>query len=180
MEICIQAFDGTHDADDALKSVLAAEAEQNPWLHQVAVVRRPVIGKISISATYDDEPSEVKQGDLASDIEEAGAMTGYLIGSLVGPLHAEMTALEASSQARALGGALEDKLLHVDDIKRFLPRGTSALVLVARSDINDRFVDVFDAWSPNVVRRDIAEEIEERLHAFEQRAHAYQQQQASP
>lgn len=170
MEICILKFSGTHDADHALQEVLDAQADRQPWLHEVGVVRRPLIGRISISATYEDDSTEVKQGDLAGDVEAAGAMTGYLIGSLVGPLHAEMAALEGSMQARGLGDALEDKLLHVDDIKQVLPRGSSALVLVASPEVNDQFFEMFKERSPQVIRRDVAEEVARRLHALEERA----------
>jgi uncharacterized membrane protein len=176
MEICILKFSGTHDADTALKDVIDAQADEHPWLHEVGVVRRPLIGRISIRATYDDDSSEVKQGELASDIETAGAMTGYLIGSLVGPLHAEMAAMEGANRAGALGDAVEDELLHVDDIKQVLPRGSSALVLVAAPDVNEELIDMFSMWSPEVIRRDVAEAIEQRLRTLEQRAHTAQQQ----
>src|SRR5262245_22798520 len=98
MEICILKFTDTSAADEALKSVLDAEGSRNPWLHEVGVVRRPLLGKISIRATFadDEEPTEVKQGDLASQAADAGAMTGYLIGSMVGPLHADMAAMEGA------------------------------------------------------------------------------------
>jgi uncharacterized membrane protein len=176
MELCILKFSGTHDADRAVQDVLEAQADGQPWLHEVGVVRRPLIGKISISATYEDDSTDVKQGEIASDVEDAGAMTGYLIGSLVGPLHAEMAALEGSMQARGLGEALEDKLLHVDDIKQVLPRGSSALVLVASPEINDQLVETFKEWSPEVIRRDVAEEVAQRLHALEQRTRTMQQE----
>src|SRR6266496_3136397 len=101
MEICILKFSGTHDADDALNQVVNAEADRHPWMHEVGVVRRPLVGRISIRATFaDDQATEVRQGDLASEITDVGSMTGYLIGSLVGPLHAEMAALEGAARAR--------------------------------------------------------------------------------
>jgi uncharacterized membrane protein len=179
MELCILKFSGTHDADRTFQEILGAEADRHPWLHEVGVVRRPLIGRISISATYEDDPTEVKQGEVASDVENAGAMTGYLIGSLVGPLHAEMAALEGSIRARGLGDALEDKLLHVDDIKQVLPRGSSALVLVASPEINDQLVEMLAPWSPEVIRRDVAEEVARRLHVLEERARTMQQEASS-
>jgi uncharacterized membrane protein len=177
MGVCILKFSGTHDAENALKEVVDAQADRSPWLHQVGVVRRPLIGKISISATYDDDQAvEVKQGGLASTAGDAGAMTGYLIGSLVGPLHAEMAALEGTMRAESAAGALENKLMRVDDIKQVLPRGFSALVLVATREINDQMVEMFASYAPQVIRRDVADEVERRLRTFEQRARARQQQ----
>jgi uncharacterized membrane protein len=178
MEICILRFSDTHDAEDALKEVIDAKADRYPWLHQVGAVKRPLLGKISISATY-DEPTEVRQGDLASRVEDAGALTGYLIGSLVGPLHAEMAAFEGAMRGGAAGDTLEGKLMRIDDIKRVLPRDSSALVLIATREINDQFVDLFQGWAPQVIRRDVSDEIERRLHDFERNARGAVKQ-ASP
>jgi hypothetical protein len=48
MELCILKFDGSNTADDALKQVADAEADRSPWLHEVGVVKRPLLGRISI------------------------------------------------------------------------------------------------------------------------------------
>jgi uncharacterized membrane protein len=66
--------------------------------------------------------------------------------------------------------------MRVDDIKQVLPRGSSALVLIATPEINDQMVEMFAPYAPQVVRRDVAEEVEQRLRTFEQRARAAQQQ----
>lgn len=63
---------------------------------------------------------------------------------------------------------------------RVLPRGSSALVLVATPDVNDQLVRLFEAWSPEVIRRDVAEEVAQRLHALQRKVLAAQQQQVSP
>src|SRR5262249_41177509 len=132
MEICILKFAETDDADTALKEVIDANADRYPWLHEAGVVKRPLLGRISIRATFtDDQAIEIKQGDLSSAAADAGAMTGYLVGSLVGPLHAEMAALEAGGRASSATKTLEGKLMRVDDIKEILPRGSSAIVLIA-------------------------------------------------
>jgi uncharacterized membrane protein len=177
MEVCILKFGGKNEAEKALKEVTDAEADRHAWLHEVGVVKRPLLGKISISATYDDEQrTDVRQGDLEAQVESVGAMTGYLIGSLVGPLHAEMAALEGGARAASAGQALEDKLMRIDDIKQVLPRDSSALVLIATPDINDQFVDLFKRFTPQVIRRDVSEEIERRLHKFEEKARAAEAQ----
>jgi hypothetical protein len=108
-------------------------------------------------------------GDIAGRISDAGGMTGYLIGSLVGPMHADMVLLEGEFGAHHTGRAVEKQPLHTDEVKDLLPRGSSALVLVARPDINDRFVQMFSSWSPEVVRRDIVPETQQRLEAFARR-----------
>jgi uncharacterized membrane protein len=170
MEVCILRFDGADGADDALKQVINAQADRNPWLHDVGVVKRPLLGRISIRATFTDEqPVEVKQGDVAKKIAEAGSMTGYALGSLVGPLHAEMAAMESESRATIEGVKLEKQLLRIDQIKSVLPRGSSALVLITTPDINDQFVGFFSQYSPEVIRRDVAQEVQKRLETFQQK-----------
>jgi len=180
MEMTILKFSNTHDADSALERALAAEGDRKPWLHDVAVVRRPLIGKISIRVTFEDgdKPIEIKRGDLASEGLDAGAMTGYLVGSLIGPLHADMAAMEGATRGRAAGKELGDKLMFVDEIKQVLPRGSSALVLVATPEVNDQLVQVFASDSPEIIRRDLAREVEQRLHTFEEKVRQSQAAQA--
>jgi len=170
MEACVLKFKGTNDADQALEEVVDAQADRNPWLHEVGVVRRPRLGRISIRATFtDDQDTEVKQGDIAGRIADMGGMTGHLIGSLVGPLHADMAMLEGELRAQRAGEALEKKLLRIDEIKNALPRGSSALVLIAAPEINEQLVNLFAKWSPEVTRRDVAQEVQKRLETFERK-----------
>jgi uncharacterized membrane protein len=170
MEVCILKFKSTDGADDALKEVVNAQADRNPWLHEVGVVRRPLLGRISIRATFtDDQATEVREGDIAARVANAGSMTGYAIGSLVGPLHADMAMMEGELRAQQAGKALEKQLLRTDEIKSALPRGSSALVLIAEPDINDQLVKLFANWSPEVIRRDVAQEVQKRLETFERK-----------
>ncbi len=177
MEICILTFNSKNEAENTLKEITGGNAGRFPWLHQVGVVKRPLLGKISITATYDDDqPTEIRQGDIASSVEDAGALTGYLIGSLVGPLHAQMAALEGGMRGATAGDALEGKLMQIDDVKRVLPRDSSALVLIAAPETNDQFVQLFQKRAAQVIRRDMSEEIERRLHDFERNARSAVQQ----
>ncbi len=170
MEVCILKFDGSSTADDAVKQIANAEGDRNPWLHEVGVVKRPLLGRISIRATFaDDRTAELREGDIRSAVAEDGSMTGYLVGSLVGPLHAEMAATEGAARGRAVGKSLEKALAPFDEIKRNLRRDSSALVLVATPAVNDRMVELFAAWSPEVIRKDVAQEMERRLENFRQK-----------
>ena len=169
MEVCILKFGSADGADDALKEVVNAQGDRNPWLYDVGVVRRPLLGRMSIRATFTDEPPAVREGDVKAKFADAGAMTGYLVGSLAGPLHADIAAMEGRGQGAGVGKAVEKQLLRTDEIKRNIPRDSSALVLVAPSEVNDRMVQLFTAYSPEVIRKDVAQEIEQRLEAFRQK-----------
>jgi len=169
MEVCILKFGSADGADDALKEVVNAQGDRNPWLYDVGVVRRPLLGRMSIRATFTDEPPAVREGDVKAKFADAGAMTGYLVGSLAGPLHADLAAIEGRGQGAGVGKAVEKQLLRTDEIKRNIPRDSSALVLVAPSEVNDRMVQLFASYSPEVIRKDVAQEIEQRLEAFRQK-----------
>src|SRR5262249_18494475 len=149
MEVCVLKFSSADGADDALKEVVNAEGDRNPWLYDVGVLRRPLLGRMSIRATFADEPAaKLREGDVRAKFADAGAMTGYLVGSLAGPLHADLAALEGRGQGAGVGEAVEKQLLRIDEIKRNLPRDSSALVLVAPSEVNDQMVQLFAAYSP--------------------------------
>jgi len=169
MEVCILKFSSADGADDALKEVVNAEGDRNPWLYDVGVVRRPLLGKMSIRATYADEAPKLKEGDVKAKFADAGAMTGYLVGSLAGPLHADIAAMEGRGQGAGVGKAVEKQLLRIDEVKGNLPRDSSALVLVAPPEVNDRMVQLFTAYSPEVIRRDVAQEVVQRLETFQQK-----------
>ncbi len=170
MEVCILKFGSADGADDALKQVVNAEGDRNPWLYDVGVVRRPLLGRMSIRATFADEPAaKLREGDVRAKFADAGSMTGYLVGSLAGPLHADLAAMEGRGQGAGVGKAVEKQLLRTDEIKRNLPRDSSALVLVAPPELNDRMVQLFVAYSPEVIRKDVAQEVEQRLETFGQK-----------
>ena len=169
MEVCILKFGSADGADDALKEVVNAQGDRNPWLYDVGVVRRPLLGRMSIRATFADEPPALREGDVKAKFADAGSMTGYLVGSLAGPLHAELAALEGRGQGAGVGKAVEKVLMRTDEIKKNLPRDSSALVLVALPEINDRMVQLFATYSPEVVRKDVAQEMVQNLEAFRQK-----------
>jgi len=168
MEVCILKFGSADGADDALKQVINAEGDRNPWLYDVGVVRRPLLGRMSIRATFADE-APTKEGDVKAKFADAGAMTGYLVGSLAGPLHADLAALEGRGQGAGVGKAVEKQLLRIDEVKGNLPRDSSALVLVAPPEVNDRMVQLFVSYSPEVIRKDVAQEVVKSLEAFRQK-----------
>ena len=180
MEVCILKFGSADGADDALKSVINAEGDRNPWLYDVGVVRRPLLGRMSIRATFLDEPAaQLKEGDVKAKFADAGSMTGYLVGSLAGPLHADLAALEGRGQGAGVGKAVEKQLLRIDEVKRNLPRDSSALVLAAPPEVNDRMVQLFVSYSPEVIRKDVAQEVVKNLEAFRQKTMQDIAQQAS-
>jgi hypothetical protein len=170
MEIGILKFDGTHSADDALKEVFDAEADRRPWLHEVGVVSRPILGRLTIRASYPEGKEGVyREGDLARKAGGYGAYTGYLLGALAGPFQQALFSLSASEAAEERASAAENRLFHIDELKELLPRASSALLLVAEPKIIDEMTESFSSYDPQVIRRDVAEELRGRLQALRDR-----------
>jgi uncharacterized membrane protein len=164
MELCILKFDGSRRAEDSLKEVVDAQADRNPWLHEVAMVARPLVGRVRIGVTFPDGKSNTfHEGDLAEAVSDLGAYTGYLISSWTGPLGSMWRTLNLSDAGGQMGSEAEDRLFHLDEIKKALPRDSSALALVADPKICDKMVELFSSYEPKVVRRDVAEELRQRL-----------------
>src|SRR5262245_38921123 len=169
MELCILKFDGSRGAQDALQEVSDAEADRNPWLHEVGVVARPLVGRVRISATFPDGKSQTfHEGDLSDAIADLGAYTGYFISALAGPLATMGGTLRGESAGGAVGGEAEQRLLHVDEIKKALPRDSSALALIAYEKTCDTMVELFQSYEPKVIRRDVADELSQRLQTVHQ------------
>jgi len=164
MEICILRFDGNHSAEDALKTVIDAQGDRTPWLYDVAVVARPLIGRVRIGASFPDGKSKTfREGDLAEAVADLGAFSGYFVSLLAGPFGTAFRAVQAGMAGEAVGREAEKKLLHLDAIKKALDRDSSALVLVADSKICDQMVKLFESYGPKVVRRQVADELRKRL-----------------
>jgi len=164
MEICILKFDGKRGADDALEEVTDAQADRTPWLNEVGVISRPLIGRLTIRANYPDgEKLVYREGDLEARAGDIGAYTGYLLGNLSGPFRASFLALEAESEAEDRAAPVEKRLFHIDELKELSPRDSSALVLIAETPICDEMVETFSSYEPKIVRRNVATELQNQL-----------------
>jgi hypothetical protein len=170
MELCILRFEGSRGAEDALKDVSDSEADRNPWLHEVAVVARPLIGRVRIGVTFPDgKSSTFHEGDLADAVSSMGAYTGYYISALAGPLTSMFRTVAVADAGETMGSEAEQRLFHLDEIKKALPRDSSALALIADPDICDTMVDLFSSYEPKVIRRDVEDQLQRRLEGLHRR-----------
>jgi hypothetical protein len=165
MEVCILKFKKADQAEDALTKLANAQGDQNPWLHEVGVIKRPLVGRISIRATYGESPV-IREGDIASKLADAGKWTGYLVGSLAGPLRAHIEAHKFKRAVAPAAKRAEKFLLGIDDMKELLPRGSSALVLAAAPEHCARMVELFSSSHPEVIRRDLGGDAQQLLEEF--------------
>jgi hypothetical protein len=164
MELCILKFDGSKGADDALDEVLDEEGDRNPWLLDVQVIARPLVGRVRFGLTFPDGTSKtLHEGDLAEATAELGGLSGYYLSALAGPLGSMFGAVNAAGTASAAGSDLEQRLFHVDALKKALPRDSSALVFLGDTAKCDALVELFKLYEPEVIRRDAADELLRRL-----------------
>lgn len=170
MEIGILKFDGSHSAEQALKEVIDAQADRNPWLHEVGMVSRPLLGRLRIAVSFPEGKSKTyREGDLANAVADLGGYTGYYVSALAGPLGSMFASVNAAMAAGERGSELEERLFHIEEVKQQLPRDSSALVLVASSDTIDAMVDAFQSYDPQVIRRDAGDELRQRLDVLHRR-----------
>ena len=171
MQICILGFKGSHSADDAYGEILDADGVDNPWLLEVGTIARPLVGRVRVGVTFPDGDSKTfHEGDFTKAVAELGGLTGYYVSALAGPFGSMFAVADAEAAAASFGSDAEQRLFHMNDMKKALPRDSSALVLIARDATCDALVGLFKGYSPTVVRIDVEPELRERLQALEVRA----------
>jgi uncharacterized membrane protein len=169
MEICVLKFDDTHEAQRALEEALDKFGDEMTWLHDVAVVSRPIVGRVKISGTFLDRSLTYREGDLTAAAGNLGAYTGYVVANFFGPLLAPLSMLSADTEAEMRAADVEEELFRFDDIKQKLPRGSSALVLVADREICNRFAAMFKDREPDEIRRALEPELKRRFDEIHRR-----------
>jgi hypothetical protein len=170
MQICILGFKGSHAADDAYADVLEREGEDNRWLLEVGTIARPRVGRVRVGLTFSDgETTTVHESDLSKATAELGGLTGYYLSTLAGPFGLMFVVTAGEAAGRSAAREADQRLFHVAEIKSALPRDSSALVLVADEDTCDALVEMFDSYTPRVVRHPVEPELHARLEALERR-----------
>ena len=125
-----------------------------------------------VGVTFPDgEATTFHEGDLAKVAPDLGGLTGYYVSALAGPFGA-MFAAVGETAGRSLGSGAEQELFHLDDVKKALPRDSSALVLIADDRTCEALVGMFDSYDPLVIRATVEPALRARLEALERRLQA--------
>jgi uncharacterized membrane protein len=155
VELGVFVFPGRHAAKQALDEVRGRELA---WIKDVAVVERPKRGPVSIHSTWAQNERDRKGLGL-------GALTGALVGSLLGPGGAAVGALIGSAGGSLVGTGMD----HVGFDRRLAELGealqpdTSALMLWADPADVDAFVAVFKDRHGKLIRSSLSERQARRL-----------------
>src|SRR6185436_4967321 len=127
IEMAVLTLDGTHAAEQEL-SVLRASRD-DAWLGELAVLEHHAGGRYSMKTTSPD----CGDRDHVAATAAIGGLTGLCLGAIARPLGL----IFWSPMAALPGAALRDDGRPgafgslVDRVKDALPRGSSALILVA-------------------------------------------------
>jgi hypothetical protein len=78
-------------------------------------------------------------------------------------------AVNLGLESRVRGQDAEQKLFHLDALKKALPRDSSALLLIGDTKTCDAMVELFKSRQPKVVRRQVADELRQMLNALHQK-----------
>jgi uncharacterized membrane protein len=157
VEMGVFVFPGQHEAKQALGEVRDRELA---WIKDIAIIERPLRGPVSIHSTWAQDEADRKGLGL-------GALTGALVGTLLGPGGIMVGALVGSAAGGLVGAGMDmvefDRRL--DEIARALVPDSSALMLWADPTDVEAFVAVFRSHDAKLVRSSLTEKQARRLKA---------------
>jgi uncharacterized membrane protein len=157
VELGVFVFPGRHSAKRALDEVRERELA---WIKDVAIVERPIRGPVSIHSTWAQNEANRKGLGL-------GALTGALVGVVLGPGGVAVGALVGGTAGDLIGAgvdfvAFDRRLTEIADA---LEPDSSALMLWADPTDVDAFVGVFQDHHAKLVRSSLTERQARRLKA---------------
>jgi hypothetical protein len=164
MEFCILLFNGADSATNALKIVLDAKADRNPWLFDIGTIARSRDGRVRMSATCPGIRSKTVREDATNASEALDAYSAYFVSSLARPLTSLFTTPDADLEA-----AERSSELHLQDLRRKLSGDSSALVLITSTETGDQFVSAFGFCDPKptVIRHDLTDALRKQLEELD-------------
>ena len=148
VQMAAVAFDGTHTAEKELSDLRTSRSD--PWLNDVAVVEHHKGGRYSGTGPEYADPDRVDAGIAI------GSGTGLLLGMIGGPLGLVFGATAGAALGGAAGSSAPpafDPL--VAEVKDALPRGTSALILLAEEPTTAKLVSAVGSTGRQVVRQEL-------------------------
>lgn len=152
-------FKGKRTAQNALDTLAdESTAMERAWIDDVAVLSRSKNGYVRVNSTWAQDDSAVA-GSIGF-----GALTGGLIGAMMGPAGALASAIGAGAVAGGTFGgmfgagmdiAVSDPRL--EDFAYRLKDDTSALVLVSDHKIGQEFITAFEPLDGEIIETELNE-----------------------
>jgi uncharacterized membrane protein len=168
LDLALIVFDRLEGAERAFGKARDRAAGQ-PWVREVAFVEHHAHDRIVMRGTIAGRYVEVDQlGDVVGRDAAIGALTGAFLGAILGPPGFAVGLVGGA----AVGGYLES-IWHSTDprgelfdlIRREVPSGSSAVVLVGAPEHVDSMARVFEGLGGRLVRRSLPDEAVDALLA---------------
>jgi uncharacterized membrane protein len=159
LDLALIVCNHTEGADYAFANAHDAVGDQ-PWTHEVAFVEHHRHDRMIVRGNFGGHYVDVDDvSDIVGPKVGKGALTGALVGALFGPpgFAAGMVAggtiggLENAAHVPELQGAF------FDEVRADVPKGHSAVILLADPKHVDAMVAAFDDPHVNVVRRTLSD-----------------------
>lgn len=138
LELIVLRFVEPGGAAAALRALQHNPAPHRRWVEEAAVVERQSSGRVSIRGTF---AGHDRGGIAEADDTRAGIAVGGICGGLIGLFFGPVGILVGLFGGAALGGLLGSirggdttEYAVFEKIKTQLPRGSSALMLLANAD----------------------------------------------
>jgi uncharacterized membrane protein len=152
--LSVVKFEASTGADSALGTLKDLARQQLITIHDAAVVTWP-------------EGKKKPKTEQLNDLRGAGALSGAFWGMLFGLLFfVPFLGMAIGAAAGALGGGLADVGIDdsfIDEVKRNVTPGTSALFLLTSDAVVDRVIDEMKQHDPELISTNLSAEEEEKL-----------------
>jgi len=157
LDLALIGFEGEPTASSVFGTMRDRVGTEAPWTQEVAVVEHAHNGRMSIRGTFDGHYVDVEESDHVSQSGAAkGALTGALIGAVLGP--------PGWAAGFALGGVIGGDVGRptetepapgglVEELRSAVPRGRSAIALLAAPEHVDAMLAALDEKHESVLRR---------------------------
>lgn len=162
LDLALVTFAGEPTASAVYGTMRDRVGSDAPWTQEVAIVEHAHNNRMSIRGTFDGHYVDVEEGDHASQSGAArGALTGVLIGAALGPpgwaVGFALGGIIGGDVGRSTETEPEPEGL-VDELRAAVPKGHSAIALLAAPGDVDAMLAALDDPRGSVLRRTLTVE----------------------
>ncbi len=156
---------GSGRAAEVLHGYEVLHPEDYEWTSNVGIVERHNSGRVTIYGAFGSDEFWNDEGGKPLFGLSAGGVTGALIGALAGPAGMAAGGAVGSTLGGLLGAADEEYSDQpvFDIIRSKLPKGSSALVLLADEGYVDRLIAATGKSGREVYQQSVRDELRGRL-----------------
>lgn len=146
-------FQGKRTARKALDTI-EDNYPDTVWVDDIALLSRNKLGGLSIHSTWAQDDSDISGGI------GWGAITGGMIGALLGPAGVVAGAMGGAGIGGLIGTGIDYQFddPKLDDFAESLQKNTSALVLVGEMDVLDEFATALGDVDADIIDTELDED----------------------